>query len=106
MDHLVRGLRTALVVPPADLWNLVSPKYVETLWGLGAPQEITARTSPDQKHTVVLVAPTDDGRLRVERDGVSEVLHQGEWVWSYPLPPTARATKGRRSDGSGGPEDY
>ena len=106
VDHLVRGMSNALEVPPADLWNLVSPKYVETLWGLGAPQEITARTSPEQKHTVVLVAPADDGRLRVERDGVSEVLHQGEWAWSYPLQPTARATKGRRPDGSGGPEDY
>lgn len=112
VEELVRGMSNALVVPSADLWNLVSPKYVETLWGLGATQEITARTSSEQKHTVVLVAPTDDGRLRVERDGVSEVVHQGEWAWSYPLQPTARATKDSRSDGSdgseepGGPEDY
>jgi len=103
VDRLVLGLRTVLELPTPSLWGVVSQRYTEILWGLGAPQEIAARTSPEQKHTVLLVEPTEDGRMRVLRDGVPEALHQGEWVWSYPLQPTARATKDRRSDG---PENY
>lgn len=99
VDHLVLGLQNALVVTPADLWGIVSPHYIENLWGLGAPQEITARTSPEKKHTVLLVEPAEDGRMRVLRDGVPEALHQREWVWTYPLQPTARATKDRQSTG-------
>ncbi len=103
VDRLVLGLRTVLELPTPSLWGVVSPRYTEILWGLGAPQELSGRTSPEQKHTVLLVEPTEDGRMRVLRDGVPEALHQGEWVWSYPLQPTARATKDRRSDG---PENY
>ena len=103
VDRLVLGLRTVLELPSPALWGFVSQRYTKILWGVGAPQELFGRTSPEQKHTVLLVGPTEDGRMRVLRDGVPDVLHQGEWVWSYPLQPTTGARKDSLSDR---PENY
>lgn len=99
VDHLVLGLRTVLELPAAALWDIVSQRYTTNLWGIGAPQELAGRKSPEQKYMVLLIEPTEDGRMRVLQDGVPEVLHQGEWEWSYPLRPMARATLDPKTDG-------
>lgn len=90
---VVAGLESLLGVPAGDRWSAIAPRYAACLWGMGATQTIAKRTDPEQKHRVVLVGPTEDGRMRVMRDGASHDLHQGEWVWTYPLHPSTRAPK-------------